>query len=107
MSRLVVAFIDDDQSKAVEKILRDAVDVQPMLGPIDDLDALADAVRDGTDIEHDVNTIMSLHSDGAALTIPADGGPLLLRAVEGLRGQLGDDAEIVRVTVIVEGRAKS
>lgn len=53
MSRLVIAFIDDAQAKTVEKILRDVIDGIPMMGPIDDLDALADAVRDGTIVDHD------------------------------------------------------
>lgn len=103
MSRLVIGYVDESQAKAVEKILRDAVDVQPMLGPIDDLDALADAVSNGTDVEHDLHVTASMHSSGAALTIPAN--PLFDGLVSELRDQLGDDMELVRLTIVAEGRA--
>jgi hypothetical protein len=53
VSRLVIAFVDDAQAKAVEKILRDVVDGIPMMGSTDDLDALAGAVRDGATVDHD------------------------------------------------------
>ena len=107
MSRLVIAHIDDDQAKAVEKILRDAVDVQPMLGPIDDLDALADAVSNGTDVEHDLHVTASMHSDGAALSIPEGSAVPIDGLAAMLRQQLGDDMEIVRLTIVAEGRAAS
>lgn len=40
---------------------------------------------------------------GAALTIPAN--PLFDGLVSELRDQLGDDMELVRLTIVAEGRA--
>ena len=106
MSRLVIAYVEDRQAKVVEKVLRDACDASPMMGPIDDFDGLADAVRDGTNVEHDLHVVASMHSHGNPLSVPA-GNPLLDEPLQALRAQLGDDMEVVRVTIIVEGRAQS
>ena len=105
MSRLVIVHIPEEVADVVVGAIRKASRAEKFGHVALALDDIADAVSTATNIDSEVHVSVGFNDSGKPLQIP-DGDVIPGRPVfRALRDAVGGNAEVVRLTIVAEGRA--
>lgn len=107
MSRLVIAHVPEEVADVVAAVLRKAARAAIHHEVAAALNHMSEAVITATDVEHDYHVAVGFGGDGEPLRIPADGVIPCAPVFNMLRDAIGGETDVLRLTVVAEGRAKS